>query len=119
MRNQRAMLHGLVMLSFFLAQGLAGGQDLPDIKTATTAKVGAVLSALYEEYKAHESRATGTDFESENPLIRIVENRVVIDAVASGDPVSCGRTWRRWECKRWPALGAWCPASCLLGPSRM
>ena len=86
MRNQRAMLPGLVMLSLCLGHGLAGGQDLlPNLKTATTAKVGAVLSALYEEYTSHERRGDGTAFKSENALIRIVEDRVVIDAVASGE----------------------------------
>ena len=79
------MLPGLIMLSFFLAEGLAGGQGLPDTKKATTSKVGAALSALYEEYKSHERQGDGTDFESENPLVRIVEDRVIIDAVASGD----------------------------------
>ena len=83
MRNQRAMLPGLVMLSLFLAQGPAGSQDVPGLKTAATAKVGAVLSALYEEYTAHQSQGDGTDFESENALILIVEDRVVIDAVAA------------------------------------
>ena len=83
MRNRPAMRPGLVLLSFFVAQGLAGGQDLRDIKTAT--KVGAVLTALHEQYTSHESQGGTTDFESENPLIRIVEGRVLIDAVASGD----------------------------------
>ena len=85
MPNHRAMLSGLVMLALVLAQGLAGGQDLPDRKTATTTKVGVVLSVLHEEYTSHQRLGDGTDFESENPLIRIVEDRVVIDAVASGD----------------------------------
>jgi len=85
MRSQRAVLPGLVMLSLFLGHGLAGGQDLPDLKTATTAKVGAVLSALYEDYTSHERQGDGTAFESENALIRMVEDRVVIDAVASGE----------------------------------
>ena len=59
--------------------------NLPDAKRATASKVGAVLSTLYEEYQSHERQGDGTDFASENPLIRIVEDRVVIDAVASGD----------------------------------
>ena len=85
MRNQRAMLPGIVMLSLFLAQGVAGGQELPGLKIATATKVGTVLSALHEDYTSHQSQGDGTNFESENPLVRIVEDRVVIDAVASGD----------------------------------
>jgi hypothetical protein len=40
---------------------------------------------LYEEYASHERHGDGTVFESENDLIRIVEDRVVVDAVASGE----------------------------------
>lgn len=55
MRNQRAMLPGIVMLSLFLAQGVAGGQELPGLKIATATKVGTVLSALHEDYTSHQS----------------------------------------------------------------
>jgi len=84
MRNQPTMQPVLVVL-LFLAQGLVGGQEQRDVKTATMTKVGAVLSAVYEEYRVQESQGGATDFESENPLIRITEGRVIIDAVASGD----------------------------------
>lgn len=85
MRNQRAILSGLVVLGLLLGPGVAGSQDLNAFKKATTAKVGAVLSALYEAYASHASKGDRTDFTFDNPLVRIVEDRVVIDAVASGE----------------------------------
>ena len=85
MRNQRATLAGIVTLSLFLSQGVAGGQDLPDLKIATASKVGVVLSALHEDYISHQRQGDGTEFESERPSVRIAEDRVVIDAVASGN----------------------------------
>jgi hypothetical protein len=47
--------------------------------------VGAILSALHEAYTSHQRQGGGTDFKSEHPSVRIAEDRVVIDAVASGD----------------------------------
>ena len=85
MCNSPVVRLGLMLLVVCGAQGLVGGQDLGDTKTVTMAKVGAVLSAVYEEYRVQESQGGATDFESENPLIRITEGRVIIDAVASGE----------------------------------
>lgn len=47
------------------------------------AKVGAELRALYESYLT--TQKTGVPLQSPNPLIRLVDGRVVIDAVAAGD----------------------------------
>ena len=85
MRIRLAIRLGLVLLVCCLAQGVVAGQDPLDIKKASSSKVGAVLSALSDEYLAHERSGDTTNFESENSSIRIVEGRVVIDAVASGE----------------------------------
>ena len=77
------MLIGLVGLSLLLATG-ARGQDMPDSNVENPSKVGTVLSALYEQYTIHARQADTTAFAPSNPLFRIVEDRVVIDAVASG-----------------------------------
>ncbi len=84
MRNQRVVLLGLVALLTLPATG-AGGQDVPDSPAAAASKVGAVLSALYEEYRSHQHLGDGTVFATESPIVRIVEDRIVIDAVASGE----------------------------------
>jgi hypothetical protein len=48
-------------------------------------KIAPELAALYDEYSAAlESDKTG-GFRSANPLVRVIEDRVVIDAVASDD----------------------------------
>jgi hypothetical protein len=48
-------------------------------------KVGQELLALYDEYSAHLASRKGEKFQSANPLVRLVEDRVVIDATASGE----------------------------------
>jgi hypothetical protein len=48
-------------------------------------KLGPELVSLYDEYSSYlESRKGGT-FRSADPLVRVIDDRVVIDAVASGD----------------------------------
>ena len=47
------------------------------------AKITADLLALHESYR--EARRRGVDFHPDNPLLRVVEDRVVIDAAAIGD----------------------------------
>jgi hypothetical protein len=46
-------------------------------------KVSPDLVALHESYR--EARRSGAGFRPDNPLLRVVEDRVVIDAVATGD----------------------------------
>jgi len=47
------------------------------------AKVGAELQALHESYLT--AQKTGAPLKSPSPFIRLVDGRVVIDAVAAGD----------------------------------
>lgn len=72
------------MLSILLA-AVAGGQESPGTDAAAPSKVGAVLSALFDDFQSHERLADGTVFASPGPMLRLVEDRVVIDAVASGE----------------------------------
>jgi hypothetical protein len=48
-------------------------------------KVGGELVALYSEYSAYLASGKTESFQSASPLVRIIEDRVVVDAVASGD----------------------------------
>jgi hypothetical protein len=79
-------LRFMVLLSLILmmncsplaAQG-AGG------KGARASKLGPELVSLYDEYSSYlASRKSGT-FRSADPLVRVIDDRVMIDAVASGD----------------------------------
>lgn len=47
------------------------------------AKVSAELLALHESYG--NAQRSGAEFRPTNPLLRVVEDRVLIEAVASGD----------------------------------
>jgi hypothetical protein len=47
------------------------------------AKVGPELQALYEAYRT--AREQGRPSVASNPLLQIVDDRVIVDAVASGD----------------------------------
>lgn len=78
------MLCGLVALLLLVASG-ACGQDVPDSAAPAPSKVGTVLSALYEELAAHERQGDTTAFAPSGPMIRVIEDRVFIDAVASGE----------------------------------
>ena len=84
MRTPRGVFFGLLALSLF-PETLAAGQGMPDGEAAAASKVGTVLSSLYEAYRSHERLGDGTVFVSKDPMFRIVEDRVVIDAVASGE----------------------------------
>lgn len=68
----------------------AGEAGVPAEKGETEAKVGQDLIRLYEEYQVYlEQVTTGTaqpgTFKSSNPLLNIVDEHVVIDAVAAND----------------------------------
>lgn len=52
--------------------------------SAKTGKIGPELLALHDAYR--EARRSGVDFQPNNPLIRVVDDRVLIDATAAGDP---------------------------------
>lgn len=48
-------------------------------------KINPTLLALYEEHVTHTAQGSGLPFTSSNPLARVADERVVIDAVADGD----------------------------------
>jgi hypothetical protein len=54
-------------------------------KTGTLPKIAPELAALYDEYSSTLASHKAGVFRSVNPLVRVIEDRVVIDAVASGD----------------------------------
>ena len=61
----------------------ASATPAPVTAVKPSAKVGPELRALYEAYG--EARQRGVDFHSNNPLLRVVDDRVLIDATAATD----------------------------------
>ena len=54
-------------------------------KSARMSKVALELTALYDEYSSYLASHKAGAFRSADPMVRVVDARVVIDAVASGD----------------------------------
>ena len=77
----------LSVFLFVACFALAAGPGRADVdKDGQMAKISPELLALYDRYLT--AQRTGTPFSGSDPLIRIVEDRVIIDAVASGNVVS-------------------------------
>jgi hypothetical protein len=54
-------------------------------KSARMSKIGPELISLYEQYSAYVASHNAGTFRSADPLVRVVDDRVVIDAVAADD----------------------------------
>ncbi len=65
---------------------LAGAHAQADSgKDGPLAKVSHDLAVLYVEYVSYIEQGSNEPFNPSNPLLRVIDDRVVIDAVASGD----------------------------------
>jgi hypothetical protein len=67
----------LTSLTLVSSAGVATADD------AALAKIGPELRALYEAYRMAQEQ--GRPLQVTDPTIRVVEDRVIVDAVASGD----------------------------------
>jgi hypothetical protein len=76
-------LPALLVACFLITAG--AGTAAPD-KDGPMEKISPELLALYDDYRAAQRR--GTPFAASDPLIRIVDDRVIVDAVASGNVVA-------------------------------
>ena len=54
-------------------------------KAAQMPKVAAELVTLYDEYSSYLTSDSARPFKPTDPLVRVIDSRVVVDAVASGD----------------------------------
>jgi hypothetical protein len=79
-------LSALLAVSLFWTWGctLAGAQATGD-KSGRAAKVAPELIALHDEYASYLASDRARVFRPSNPLVRVIEDRVAIDAVASGE----------------------------------
>src|SRR5262249_288413 len=75
------MRTGLVVAFVLVVAGLGCGAALAGAKDGQNRKVGSALVALHADYEAHAAQAGGVPFTPRNNLMRVVGDRVVIDAV--------------------------------------
>ena len=76
----------LLVFSMTLLIPAGGRAQAGSGKDGPMAKVSRDLAVLYDEYVSYLEQGSGEAFKPSNPLVRVMDNRVVIDAVASGDP---------------------------------
>ena len=75
----------LLTLAFLSASCTSGGTQAEAAKGQRTSKIAPQLIALHDEYSSHLASRTQEPFRSANRLVQIVDGRVVVDAVASGE----------------------------------
>ena len=82
----RRQVWALLVTFLFCVGGCASSSAEPgEDKTGWRTKIGPELIALYDEYSSYLASGQRGVFISSNPLVRVVEDRVIVDAVASGD----------------------------------
>jgi hypothetical protein len=74
----------LVTLVFSMSCTRTGAQTVGD-PAAQMPKLGQELIALYDEYSSYLASHNARAFQPADPLVRVIDDRVVVDAVASGD----------------------------------
>jgi subtilisin family serine protease len=72
----------ILLPAILLTPGSANSQSAKD---GPLAKLTANLVALHEQYSSHLPYGTAAVFSSDDPLVIMVDDRVVVDAVASGN----------------------------------
>jgi hypothetical protein len=85
MASMTAFLYILLWLFSLMAGCTSPVTQAAAVKTERMSKIGPELVALYNEYSAHSASSSTRGFQPSSPLVRLIADRVVIDAVASGD----------------------------------
>ncbi|MGN6717746.1 MAG: hypothetical protein ACTHLX_10180 [Candidatus Binatia bacterium] len=80
--KQVMVILGLVVFLMCMGGGPASAQNAKD---EPMAKLAQSLVQLHEQYTTYLAQRSAVPFSSGDPLVRLVDNRVVVDAVASGD----------------------------------
>ena len=87
MRNEATkrwlLVFGIVVFQICFSGGSASGQIG---KNGPMAKLTDSLVKLHEQYTTYLTQRSAVPFSSADPLVTVVDQRVVVDAVASGDP---------------------------------
>src|SRR4030095_3544345 len=82
MRNVPMKRWLLLTAVFVLVMGSANAQTGKD---GLLAKLPHSLIMLHEHFAAHLAQRSAVPFHSSDPLVKVVNDRVLVDAVASGD----------------------------------
>ena len=72
-----------VVAAFFVFAGSPANSQTR--KDGPMAKLSPSLVALYQQFTTHVAQSSALAFKSNDPLVRLVEERVAVDAVASDD----------------------------------
>jgi len=80
--KQRMVMLGLAVFLMWWGGGSASAQNA---KEEPMAKLAHSLVNLHEQYTTYLTQRSAVPFSSSDPLVRLVDNSVVVDAVASGD----------------------------------
>jgi hypothetical protein len=80
--KQRMVMLGLAVFLIWWGGGSASAQNA---KKDPMAKLAHSLVNLHEQYTTYLAQRSAVPFSSSDPLVRLADNRVVIDAVASQD----------------------------------
>lgn len=78
-------LLAVLCLSFLIPAGISRAQADSRGKGGPMGKVTHDLTVLYDEYISYLEQGSGEPFKPSNPTLRVIDDRVVIDAVASGE----------------------------------
>ena len=81
--KQRMVMLGLAVFLIWWGGGSASAQSA---KNGPMAKLAQSLVNLHEQYTTYLAQRSAVPFSSSDPLVTVVDQRVVVDAVASGDP---------------------------------
>jgi hypothetical protein len=80
--KQRMVMLGLAVFLIWWGGGSASAQN---DKKEPMAKLAQSLVHLHEQYTTYLAQRSAVPFSSSDPLVRLVDNHVVVDAVASQD----------------------------------
>jgi len=88
--QSRAVRGQIYLLLVVALVAYVGGCTMSDVqstgnKAGWTAKVAPELITLHDEYSSYLASGKSGVFQSTNSLVQVIDDRVVIDAVASGD----------------------------------
>ena len=81
-RKRRILILGFVVFGICFGGGSASGQIE---KNGPMAKLTDSLVKLHEQYTTYLTQRSAVPFSSSDPLVTLIDNSVVVDAVASGD----------------------------------
>jgi hypothetical protein len=80
------IMYLILILSFIASASCATtSAQTAGVKAGRMSKVAPELVALYDEYSSYLASHKAGAFRSADPLVRVIDDRVVVDAVASGD----------------------------------